>query len=172
MHEIIGTKESSFLQFQTPIGMISVYGDNMRITRVVIDGAIAKEDRSQAITPLLVRAKIQLQEFFEGKRRAFDLPLERDQLKGFQQEVLEVTDSIPFGETRTYGQIAAILDKPKASRAVGAALARNPLPILIPCHRVVAADGNLTGYLGKKGIASKKWLLELEGQTIVGEKLG
>ena len=64
-----------------------------------------------------------------------------------------------------------MLKKPKASRAVGAALARNPLPILIPCHRVVAATGHLTGYLGQKGIASKKWLLELEGHKIVGEKL-
>jgi methylated-DNA-[protein]-cysteine S-methyltransferase len=72
----------------------------------------------------------------------------------------------------TYGQIAAKLGSPKASRAVGAALAHNPLPILIPCHRVVSASGHLTGYLGQKGIEGKRRLLELEGQKIVGEKLG
>jgi methylated-DNA-[protein]-cysteine S-methyltransferase len=178
MHDFLGNNEhltvykSSFLHFQTPIGMISLHGDKMRITRIVIDGIVTGEDQSPAVTPLLVRAKTQLQEYFDGKRQSFELPIDRDQLKGFQQEVLEVASSIPFGEIRTYGQIAALLNKPKASRAVGTALARNPLPILIPCHRVLAADGHLTGYLGAKGVGSKKWLLELEGHTIVGEKLG
>jgi methylated-DNA-[protein]-cysteine S-methyltransferase len=85
--------------------------------------------------------------------------------------VLQLTFSIPFGEVLTYGQIATQLHKSGAARAVGMALARNPLPILIPCHRVVASTGHLTGYLGSKGIAAKQWLLEREGHRIVSQKL-
>ena len=86
--------------------------------------------------------------------------------------VYEIVGLIPRGKVATYGQIAALLHKHRAARAVGAALARNPMPILIPCHRVVAADGHLTGYLGSKGISTKQWLLEREGHRIVGQKLG
>jgi len=121
---------------------------------------------------LLRQAHTQLQEYFAGTRKEFSLPTTLGTLTAFQKEVLEITSRIPFGEVLTYGQIASSMGSPHASRAVGAALARNPLPILIPCHRVVAGNGHLTGYLGRKGIAAKKLLLELEGHTIVGEKLG
>ena len=90
----------------------------------------------------------------------------------FQREVLQLTLEIPFGEVRTYGELARTLGKSAASRAVGGALARNPLPLLIPCHRVVAATGALTGYSAASGIATKAWLLELEGHKIVSQKLG
>jgi len=112
-------------------------------------------------TPLLQEAEEQLNEYFAGLRREFDLPLAP---KGtpFQQAVWQQLLRIPYGEVRTYGQLAAALGKPGASRAVGSACHRNPLCILIPCHRVVGADGSLTGYAG--GLDIKEYLLELEKQ--------
>ena len=110
-------------------------------------------------TPLLQEAEDQLNEYFAGVRREFDLPLAA---KGtaFQQTVWAQLRKIPYGEVRTYGQLAAALGKPKASRAVGSACHRNPLCIVVPCHRVIGADGSLTGYAA--GLDIKEYLLELE----------
>ena len=105
----------------------------------------------------------QLQEYFAGTRRQFDLPLDLERLKPFQLSVLQTARRIPAGSVWTYGQMARTVGKPGASRAVGQALGRNPLPIVIPCHRVVASDGGLGGYSGGGGLASKRWLLHLEG---------
>jgi methylated-DNA-[protein]-cysteine S-methyltransferase len=160
------------IQFSCPIGLITLSANQNVLTGVILDGPRSEVNPQTNNYPLLETAKKQLDEYFNGKRKAFVIELDWDQLHGFQLEVLKITNNIPFGETLTYGQIASFLKKPKAGRAVGAALAHNPLPIFIPCHRVVAADGHLTGYLGKKGIAAKKWLLALEGHRIVGEKLG
>jgi methylated-DNA-[protein]-cysteine S-methyltransferase len=160
------------IQFSSAIGLISLSSSQNALTSVLLDGPRFEINPESGKYPLLETAKFQLLEYFNGKRKAFDLALGWDQLQGFQRDVLKIISDIAFGEILTYGQIASRLKKPNASRAVGAALARNPLPIFIPCHRVVAANGQLTGYLGKKGIATKKWLLELEGHRIVGEKLG
>ncbi len=102
----------------------------------------------------------QLTEYLEGRRRAFDLPLE---LYGseFQKEVWRAVERVPYGYTASYGEIASLIGRPKASRAVGAANGANPLPIVIPCHRVIGSDGSLTGYGG--GVALKRRLLALEG---------
>ncbi len=102
----------------------------------------------------------QLDAYFGADLRQFDLPL---QLSGtrFQNSVWRYLSGIPFGETRTYGEIAVALGRPKASRAVGAANGNNPIPIILPCHRVIGADGSLTGFGG--GIATKRYLLGLEG---------
>jgi methylated-DNA-[protein]-cysteine S-methyltransferase len=102
----------------------------------------------------------QLIEYLEGKRWLFDLPL---RLEGtdFQKEVWEAVSRIPYGRTATYGEIAHVIGRPKASRAVGAANGANPIPIVIPCHRVIGADGSLTGYGG--GLPLKRRLLALEG---------
>jgi methylated-DNA-[protein]-cysteine S-methyltransferase len=159
------------INITSPIGNITVFCENSQIIHVTLDGISEIISQSQGINDLLLDAKTQLGEYFEGKRKQFALPLNLKQIKGFQNEVLEIASRIPFGETLTYGQIAGLLHNSKASRAVGASLAHNPLPLFIPCHRVLAADGRLTGYLGQKGIAAKKWLLELEGHKIVGEKL-
>lgn len=102
----------------------------------------------------------QLQEYFRGERKDFSLALSPTGTE-FQLEVLQALREIPWGETRSYGEIARHLGRPKAVRAVGAANGRNPLPIVIPCHRVIGADGSLTGFGG--GMAAKRWLLELEG---------
>ena len=108
---------------------------------------------------MLALAATQLGEYFAGERRSFDLPLGA-RGTGFQQLVWRALTQIPCGETWTYGQLAHAIGRPSASRAVGAANARNPIAIIVPCHRVIGASGELTGYAG--GMAAKRWLLEHE----------
>jgi len=110
--------------------------------------------------PLLRRAESQLDEYFAGERQAFDLPL-APRGTPFQREVWFALASIPYGRTASYAQLAAQVDRPTATRAVGAANGRNPLPIVLPCHRVIGADGSLTGFGG--GLPTKRFLLELDG---------
>lgn len=119
------------------------------------------EDRDGRTPPLLTQATRELREYFAGRRRVFTFPISM-QGTPFQQEVWRALQSIPYGQTRTYRQIAAQIGHPKAARAVGMANHRNPLPIVIPCHRVIGADGTLTGYAG--GLDTKKLLLRLEEQ--------
>lgn len=106
----------------------------------------------------------QLNEYFAGERREFELELAPEGTK-FQVEVLEALRGIPYGETRTYRDIAVAVGRPKAVRAVGNANGRNPLPIVIPCHRVIGSDGSLTGFGG--GIEVKRYLLDVEQQHCV-----
>ena len=110
--------------------------------------------------PLLELARRQLEEYFAGERRSFDLPL-APQGTPFQRQVWETLASIDYGQTLSYAQLAARIGKPSASRAVGAANGRNPLPIVLPCHRVIGANGSLTGFGG--GLPTKQFLLRLEG---------
>ena len=124
----------------------------------------AREDDSHVV---LRKAVTQLEEYFAGKRREFDLPLDARGTE-FQKLVWEQLLAIPYGETRSYGELAARLGKPTASRAVGAANGRNPLSIVVPCHRVIGTSGALTGFAG--GLETKRVLLELEGISIPGQK--
>jgi len=105
----------------------------------------------------------QLEEYLSGRRRIFDLPLDLSSLTPFQRQVLAVTSRIPWGEVWSYQSVAHEMDRPKSSRPVGQALGRNPIPIVIPCHRVIASDGTLGGYCGTTGLGIKRWLLRLEG---------
>ncbi|MBN2503332.1 MAG: methylated-DNA--[protein]-cysteine S-methyltransferase [Anaerolineales bacterium] len=105
----------------------------------------------------------QLNEFLEGKRQSFDLPIDWAGMTDFQVAVRQATMAIPFGETSTYGDVAASVDRPGAARAVGRVQATNPLPLVVPCHRVLGADGGLHGYGGSGGLKTKAWLLNLEG---------
>ena len=109
---------------------------------------------------MLVETARQLREYFAGERTVFDLPLAPEGT-AFQRLVWTALTKIPFGETRTYGQQASLIKRPSASRAVGAANGRNPIGIIVPCHRVIGTNGSLTGYAG--GLAMKQWLLEHEG---------
>ncbi|WP_238978761.1 methylated-DNA--[protein]-cysteine S-methyltransferase [Novilysobacter arseniciresistens] len=118
------------------------------------------DDWREGTHPLLDRARQQLREYFDGKRRGFDLPL-APRGTAFQCTVWHALASIPYGETVSYAQLAARVGRPTAMRAVGAANGRNPLPIVLPCHRVIGADGSLTGFGG--GLPTKQFLLELEG---------
>jgi len=105
----------------------------------------------------------QLQAYLAGRRTAFDLPLDLRMTREFQRQVLMAALKIPRGSVATYGQIASRIGRPRAARAVGQALGHNPLPIIIPCHRVLASDGSLGGYSGRDGVRTKARLLELEG---------
>lgn len=110
-------------------------------------------------TDLLLQAKIQLDEYYRGERKTFSLPLKANGTV-FQERVWQALLTIPYAETRSYGEIAAQIGNPKASRAVGMANNRNPISIIIPCHRVIGSDGKLVGYGG--GMHRKVWLLDLE----------
>jgi methylated-DNA-[protein]-cysteine S-methyltransferase len=116
--------------------------------------------------PLLEAAIIQISEYLKGKRRDFDLPIDWSMMTPFQEQVLRTTYSIPYGVVSTYSEIARKVGKPGAARAVGSAEAANPVPIVIPCHRVIGSDGKLHGYGGRGGIATKAWLLKHEGDNI------
>ena len=105
-------------------------------------------------------ARRELDEYFEGRRQEFDLPVDLSALPAFQQSVLAELRRVRYGQVDTYGGLAARIGKPKAARAVGGALNRNPVPIVVPCHRIVGADGSLTGYAG--GLERKRALLALE----------
>jgi methylated-DNA-[protein]-cysteine S-methyltransferase len=115
---------------------------------------------------VLARAATQLREYFAGERRLFDLPLAPDGT-GFQRLVWAALEQIPYGVTRSYGELARAIGRPAASRAVGTANSRNPISIIVPCHRVIGANGALTGYAG--GMRAKQWLLDHE-QRYFGER--
>jgi len=104
----------------------------------------------------------QLHEYFDGTRQQFTIPIDWDGMNTFEERVLRATLAIPYGETRTYREIASQVSTPFAARAVGHVEASNPIPIVIPCHRVIGVDGLLRGYSGHGGIATKQWLLEHE----------
>lgn len=108
----------------------------------------------------------QLKEYFSGQRQNFDLSIDWSGMRPFQQAVLRATLAIPYGSTRTYLDLARQIGHPRAARAVGRAEASNPIPIIIPCHRVIGRDGKLHGYGGGEGIKTKEFLLELEKAII------
>jgi len=143
--------------FESPIGWIRIAaGLNGLLSLDFIDAPPA---RRGAVPPGLEKALNQIGEYFQGRRRTFDLELD---LRGteFQRRVWRELLKIPFGETSSYGKIAATLGAGGSARAVGGANHRNPVSVIIPCHRVLGADGSLTGYGG--GLWRKKWLLEHE----------
>lgn len=146
------------LSFLTPLGALTLTEE---------DGAIVALDwgrgRDQEETPLLVAAREQLQDYFDGQRTDFDLPLAPFG-SAFQQKVWAALRAIPAGETRSYGDLALQLGS--AARAVGQANGRNPIPIIIPCHRVVGAGGALGGYSGGEGAITKRYLLDLERRSL------
>lgn len=123
------------------------------------------DDRARLVKNSRAVARIiaQLREYFAGKRKRFDLPVDLSALTPFQRNVLGVTRRIAPGEVWTYRRVARAMHRPRSSRPVGQALARNPVPIVIPCHRVIASDGALRGYSGGSGLKAKRWLLKLEG---------
>lgn len=108
----------------------------------------------------------ELVEYFNGKRRAFTFPIDWTRFTSFQRKALQAVFLIPYGETRTYMDIARQIKHPRAYRAVGNANATNPMPLVIPCHRVIGADGKLHGYGGGQGLKTKTWLLKMENATI------
>ena len=116
--------------------------------------------------PRVREASGQLKEYLSGKRRAFTLAIDWTALHPFQQSVLKATCEIPYGETRTYKEIAERIGRSRAARAVGRAEATNPMPLVLPCHRVIGVDGKLHGYGLAEGVKTKEWLLKLEGAVM------
>lgn len=160
------------IKFTSPIGFIKIESSIIGIARVDISDTGNEIVAEPPTSNLMLQARQQILQYLEGTRREFDLPLDWNAISGFQADVLRLTLGIPYGEVSTYGELASELGKPAASRAVGGALARNPLPLLIPCHRVVSSTGALTGYSAAGGIATKARLLQMEGHRVVGKKLG
>jgi len=149
----------------SPLGPLLLAGCDGELTRIGLPegrSAVRPAPAWQRDDGAWQEARHQLSAYFAGQLTAFDLAL-RPAGTPFQQEVWHALRAIPYGETRSYGQLAAALGRPAAVRAVGRANGSNPLPIVIPCHRVIGGNGALTGYGG--GLAAKRWLLELERQV-------
>lgn len=147
----------------SPIGPLKLKANNKVLTSIqFLDDT--DEESPQSPSPLLHQAKQQLTEYFEGNRSNFDLPLQPSG-SDFEKEVWHKVKNIRFGTTSTYSDIAKQLGDVKKVRAVGRANGQNPIPIIIPCHRVIGANNKLTGYAG--GIKRKQWLLQHEGAILL-----
>lgn len=148
--------------FHCPLGPLLIVADLVGIRGIYFPDH-AKPTRNASVqagsNSIIELAQKQLEEYFAGHRETFDVPLNPEGTV-FQKKVWGMLQTIPFGDTWSYQKLAQSLDHPKAMRAVGAANSRNPISILIPCHRVIGANGSLTGYAG--GLERKKWLLEHE----------
>ncbi len=139
----------------TPKGLAAILWENDRPQRIRLS-PLAEDERH----PVLLAVERQLKDYFKGRRKTFSLKLDPAGTH-FQKKVWKALLTIPFGETRSYAQIAKQIGNPKAARAVGAANGKNPLSIIAPCHRVIGSDGRLTGFAG--GLKAKECLLKLEG---------
>ncbi len=149
----------------TPIGTLRLLSNGKHLTAIEFAQQYSDQDASEAPDdPILRATALQLREYFAGKRRQFDLPLGAQGTE-FQHSVWNALREIPYGELRSYRDIACAINREKAVRAVGAANGRNPLPIVVPCHRVIGSDGSLTGFAG--GLEMKTQLLQLEGALLV-----
>jgi methylated-DNA-[protein]-cysteine S-methyltransferase len=168
-----------YSQAESPVGLLILKSDGDVLTGIYMSGAymdVPNEVPSDlqrwvldpAAQPLRETAR-QLEEYFKGERREFDLPLRLDGTE-FQRRAWRNLMEIPYGKTRSYGEQAQRIGNPKASRAVGLANGRNPIPIVVPCHRVIGANGSLTGFGG--GIARKQWLLAHEKHYRSSEAAG
>ena len=148
------------MTMETPLGRLTLVASDTALEELWLPGDMPEETFPERRTELLCRVEKELQEYFCGNRRVFDLPLAPAGTP-FQRRVWQELCHIPCGEVVSYGEIARRIGQPKASRAIGQANHRNPIPILIPCHRVIAAHGDLGGYGG--GLDIKIRLLEHEG---------
>ena len=153
------------VSMKTPIGVLQIEGDDKVITEVTLPGRGDEPAFTRRTSPLptaVSEAVAQLDEYFAGERTQFDLPLE---LEGttFQKQVWWALADIPYGKTISYAELARMVGRPTAFRAVGQANGANPIPIILPCHRVLASGGRIGGYGG--GLAMKRQLLAIEGIT-------
>ena len=154
-----------YCYLDTPIGELLLAGENDALTMIGFPkGSMRRDPEADWIfnEKPLAKARRQLEEYFAGSRKNFDLPVKLNGTE-FQVSVLKALQDIPYGETVSYGEIAKRIGRPKAVRAVGAANGRNPIPIVVPCHRVIGSSGDLTGFGG--GLDTKEALLRLESEN-------
>jgi methylated-DNA-[protein]-cysteine S-methyltransferase len=144
--------------FNTPVGLLKIEATRQGIARLDF---VESQSQTSSANEHCIRCKQQLQEYFDGKRQAFDLPLDH-QGTDFQRSIWIQLMLIPFGKTVSYQDIASTINNSKAVRAVGAANGKNPVPIIVPCHRVIGSKGALTSYAG--GLERKAWLLRHEAR--------
>jgi len=173
-----GPEGNTIKLWQSPIGWIGLAVGSEGLIDIVVGrsrahaAGILKEAHPAAAErphPLIERAVLQLEEYFSGKRRHFDLPLDYRHISPFARRILRVLALSAYGTTLSYGELAGQVGHPGAARAVGGVMAANRWPIIIPCHRVLGKDGNLTGYSGGRGLETKKWLLGFEKKQLERE---
>lgn len=156
-----------YQQLNTPLGKLTLVADDAALKEIFWSGEdiqpVAGVMPHQGNNALLDQASSELIDYFNGDLTAFTVPLAPEGT-AFQQAAWQALCRIPYGETRSYAEQAHAINKPKAVRAIGAANGRNPIPVIIPCHRVIGSDGSLTGYAG--GLAIKTYLLELEREVL------
>lgn len=150
------------MNVDSPVGTWGVEGDEVGITHIYLPNEKRRASKGPAPKPVAEGAR-QLEEFFAGKRKGFRLALHEVNATQFQRDVWKALEKIPYGEVRTYAEVASSVHRPRASRAVGNANHANPWPVVVPCHRVVASGGGLGGYGG--GDKVKRFLLKLESVT-------
>jgi methylated-DNA-[protein]-cysteine S-methyltransferase len=160
-----GIVDVRFDELESPVGPLFVAATDRGLARISyfpdgMEEQIAKTFGVRVLRSPLDAVRRELDEYFAGKRRTFDLPLDL-RVAPFYADVLRELAQVPYGHTDTYGALAKRAGKPKAARAVGTVMNRNPIPIVLPCHRIVGANGALTGYAG--GLDVKRFLLDLEG---------
>jgi methylated-DNA-[protein]-cysteine S-methyltransferase len=153
----------------SPIGGLLVAATDRGLARIYFDPDGQEDELARIFGVRVLRSPLddvrrELDEYFEGTRTSFDLPLDL-RVAPFHAEVLHELALVPYGRTETYGALAAKVGRPRAARAIGTMMHRNPIPIVLPCHRIVGANGSLTGYAG--GLDVKRRLLELEGATLL-----
>jgi methylated-DNA-[protein]-cysteine S-methyltransferase len=153
----------SVMTIESPVGPLSITVAEGAVRALQLDGALPWSPGTPEDDALVRRVASQLDAYFEGSLRSFDVPLAPSGTT-FQRSVWDELTQIPYGEVASYGAIAARLGRPTASRAVGAANRTNPIAIVVPCHRVIGANGALTGYAG--GMWRKEWLLKHEGYAL------
>lgn len=152
----------------TPVGDLRLVASDQGL--IAVEWADRQPDFDSYLRPfeedVITPYAEELREYLEGKRRTFTFRIHWAIFRPFQREALQAVFKIPYGETRTYSEIAAEIQRPNAYRAVGRANATNPMPLVIPCHRLIGTDGKLHGYGGGEGLKTKEWLLKMEGAVI------
>lgn len=154
----------------SPIGGIGVTVSHGAVVGVSFGASGGPDESTPSLSPLLTEACRQLREYFAGERHEFSLPVRVTRGSDFDRAVWSKIAEIPYGETATYGDIARAVGDPGAARAVGVACNRNPLPLVVPCHRVIGANGKLVGFGG--GLHRKRFLLELEARVRILRDFG
>ena len=164
---------------ETALGTISLMAGKKGLQRISFGSLkLLKSEMNLTMAPpsfkgleIIGSLLIEINEYLFGIRKNFTVDIDWGVMDGFQFKVLKLVTKIPYGEVWTYGEIARSLGNPKAARAVGRALAKNPMPLVIPCHRVIGSNGRLRGYASPEGIVTKAFLLGLEGHSIEGDRI-